>query len=309
MIKIPTSEILPLELGGLSGRLLKLEPRTDTDVNLLLVYGVHASLERMYSTAQFHSSYGQVWMPDMPGFGGMDSFYKVGLKPSIESYADYLYTVVKAYKLDKKKLRIFAMSFGFLLATRMLQKHPELSDNIEFVISFVGFGRTADFSLDIFNKFYTKPFLRLASTKTGGALISIFIFNRVSLRILFKLFKYLNHNPKYRHETPEEETGAVEMELDLWTINDARTRFYTYQVLSDFDLTKGTKKIHLPLHDLTTPTDQYLDNQSVSKTLSKLYKDYKSYTVKLELHAPSVIGDEETVSKIYPDEIKELLSQ
>lgn len=309
MIKIPTSEILPLELGGLNGRMLKLEPRTDADTDLLLVYGVHASLERMYSTAQFHSNYGRVWMPDMPGFGGMDSFYKVGLMPSIESYADYLYTVVKAYKLDKKRLRIFAMSFGFLSATRMLQKHPELSDNVEFVISFVGFGRTSDFSLDTFDKFYTKPLLKMASTKTGSALISILVFNRLSLRILFKIFKYLNPNPKYRHKTPEEEAEAIEMELDLWTINDARTKFYTYQVLSDFDLTKVTRKINLPLHDLTTPTDQYFDHKSVNKTLSRLYESYRSHTAMLELHAPSVIGDEETVSKIYPDEIKDLLSQ
>ncbi len=309
MIKIPTNEILPLNLGGLKGRMLKLEPRSNSDADLLLIYGVHASLERMYSTAQFHSNYGRVWMPDMPGFGGMDSFYKVGLLPSIESYADYLYTVVKAYKLDKKRLRIFAMSFGFLSVTRMLQKHPELSDDVEFVISFVGFGRTSDFSLDTFEKFYTKPLLKLASTKLGSALISTLVFNRVSLRFMFKMFKYLNPNPKYRHETPEKELEAIEMELDLWTMNDARTKFYTYQVLSNFDLTKETRKIDLPLHDLTTPTDQYFDHKAVNKTLSKLYDEYNSHTAKLELHAPSVIGDEKTVSKIYPDEIKDLLSQ
>lgn len=309
MIRIPEEEIENINLGGLNGRLLKLEPRTDLSTDMLLVYGVHSSLERMYSTAQFHSNYGRVWMPDMPGFGGMDSFYNIGLEPTIDNYADYLYTFLKAYKLDNKKIRLFAMSFGFLSLTRMLQKHPEIAENTEFVISFVGFGRTTDFSINTFDKPYTTPALRFASTKTGSALISTLVFNRFSLRILFSIFRLVNPNPKYRHESKEKQDEAVEMELDLWTSNDARTKFYTYRVLSDFDLTENSEKLNLNLYDMTTPTDQYFDSKAVSKTLSKLYEKSSSYTANIKLHAPSVIGDEIAVSKVYPDSIKKFLSQ
>lgn len=309
MIEIPENDLLPLEVGGLKGRLLKLSAKESEDKNILLVYGVHSSMERMYTTAKFHNRYGKVWMPDLPGFGGMDSFYKIGREPDLDSYADYLYTFIRTYKLDKKKIRIVAMSFGFLVVTRMLQKYPQLHDNIEFVVSFVGFGKTEDFSVDTFKKPIIKISLKLSNTKLGSWLIGTLLFNKVSLRVMFKLFRLFNPNPKYRHDSKREQDQATEMELELWSNNDARTKFYTYKVLSDFDLTKGQKPLPLDLYDIVTPTDQYFDSKSVNRTLSQLYRSSVMYMANLRLHAPSVIGDEEVVAKIYPDSIKKILAK
>lgn len=309
MIKIPNNEISSLEVGGLHGRQLRISAKKDQDRDILLVYGVHSSMERMYTTAKFHSRYGRVWTPDLPGFGGMDSFYKIGRKADINDYADYLYTYMRTYKLDTKKLRIVSMSFGFLVTTRMLQKYPELTDNIEFVVSFVGFGRTSDFSVEAFDKSYNKIALKLADTRTGSALIRALLFNKLSLRAMFTVFRLINPNPKYRHNTKEGRAKAQEMELELWSKNDARTKFHTYRVLADFDLTKGQKPIHLNLYDMITPADQYFDSKAVSKTLKKLYMQSSTYMANLKLHAPSVIGDEDDVANIYPDAIKKILDK
>lgn len=309
MIKIPDNEISSLEIGGLHGRQLRIVARNDQDRDILLVYGVHSSMERMYTTAKFHSRYGRVWMPDLPGFGGMDSFYKIGRKADIDDYADYLYTYVRTYKLNNKKLRIVAMSFGFLVTTRMLQKYPQLTDDIEFVVSFVGFGRTSDFSVNTFDKTYIKIAMKLTDTKFGSALIGALLFNKLSLRVMFAIFRVTNPNPKYRHATKEGRASAQEMELELWSQNDARTKFHTYKVLSNFDLTKGQNPIKLDLYDMITPADQYFDSKAVSKTLKKLYKKSSTYMANLKLHAPSVIGDEEEVANIYPDAIKKILDK
>ncbi len=309
MIKIPTKEISSLNVGGLKGRLLKLDSRGKHNTDILLIYGIHSSIERMYTTAKFHSGYGRVWMPDLPGFGGMDSFYTVGRKPNIDDYADYLYSCIKALKLDSKRIRIVSMSFGFLAVTRMLQKHPELTDNIEFVVSFVGFGKTADFSYSTLTRPSSKIFLKFGSTKIGSEFIRLVLFNKISLRAMFTAFRFVKPNPKYKHETAKARSAATEMELDLWSNNDARTKFYTYKVLSNFDLVKGQKPIDLSLYDITTPTDQYFNNSSVSATLSKLYKKSSTYTANLKLHAPSVIGNEEEVANIYPEAIKKILAE
>ena len=50
------------------------------DRNILLIYGHHAMLERWWGLVENLNLYGTVTMPDMPGFGGMDSFSKIGQK-------------------------------------------------------------------------------------------------------------------------------------------------------------------------------------------------------------------------------------
>lgn len=287
--------------------MLKMPAQTTSDKEILLLYGVHSSLERMYSNAQFHSRYGNVTMPDMPGFGGMDSFYKIDRVPDLDSYADYLYTFIRTYKLDKKKIRIVAMSFGFLAVTRLLQKHPELTDNVEFVVSFVGFGRATDFEYPTMNRVSTRRAIKFGSAKFGSKLVKILVFNKLSLRLMFAVFRLFN--PKYKHENAAARNEATAMELDLWTKNDTRTRFYTYGLLADFDLTKNQKPIKLIEHNLTTDKDQYFDAERVKKTLKKLYKTNYEYKANMPLHAPSIIGTEHEVAKIFPAPVKKILAK
>lgn len=308
MVVISKGQIKSINISGLGGRMLEVPAKKASKTkDILLVYGVHSSIERMYSTAQFHSNYGNVISPDLPGFGGMDSFYKIGLEPTLDSYADYLYTFVKTYKLNDKKIRIVAMSFGFLVATRMLQKYPELIKNIEFVVSFVGFGKTSDFNYPALENPFYRFMMKVGSTKTGSRMISIVVFNRFSLKVMFRIFR--SFNPKYDHKNAHDRDEAIEMELELWTKNDTRTKFFTYKLLGELDLTKGSKKLDLELYDIVTPSDQYFDDKSVSKTLAKLYKKTSTHTANMKLHAPSVIGDEAAVFDIYPSSIKKILNR
>ncbi len=68
--------VFDFELKGLKGRYWHAPPlnkKLDSHV-LVIVYGHHASLERNLGLAQYLRRFGQVIMPDLPGFGGMDSF-------------------------------------------------------------------------------------------------------------------------------------------------------------------------------------------------------------------------------------------
>lgn len=111
---------------------------------ILIIYGLHASLERMIGMAEDLNQYGGVTLPDLPGLGGMDSFYKIGEKPSLDNMADYLATFVKM-RYRRKKVTIVGMSFGFVIVTRMLQKYPELRSKVNTVVSVVGFVHKDDF--------------------------------------------------------------------------------------------------------------------------------------------------------------------
>src|SRR5690606_29130786 len=113
---------------------------------ILLVYGHHASLERMFGLAEELNKYGSITMPDLPGFGGMESFYKIGEKPTLDNLADYLASFIKL-RYKRRRVSILAMSFGFLVVTRMLQRYPELVKKVDVLVSIVGFCHHQDFKM------------------------------------------------------------------------------------------------------------------------------------------------------------------
>src|SRR6266536_475449 len=78
----PADFIVPLDVNGLSGRMLHMPAPKGKGAEILIIYGQHSSLERWWGLMQYINHYGAVTMPDLPGFGGMESFYKLGKKPT-----------------------------------------------------------------------------------------------------------------------------------------------------------------------------------------------------------------------------------
>src|SRR5579863_9493933 len=107
--------VVQLNINGLRGRMLRL-PAKRRNREILLIYGHHASLERFFGLAEMLNDYGAVTMPDLPGFGGMQSFYRLGITPSIDNLADYLATFIKL-RYKRRRLTIIGLSFGFTVVT------------------------------------------------------------------------------------------------------------------------------------------------------------------------------------------------
>src|SRR5262245_58751422 len=116
----------PLQVDGLSGRVLRLPAPNGKTRRLVLFYGHHSSLERWAGLAKALRDFGSVTMPDLPGFGGMTSFYTQGKKPTLDNFADYAASFINQ-EFPDGKITLVGMSFGFAVATRMLQRHPELT--------------------------------------------------------------------------------------------------------------------------------------------------------------------------------------
>src|SRR5580700_10469282 len=140
--------IVPLNINGLDGRMLRMPAPPKKNAELLFIYGHHSSIERWWGMMQVLNRYGAVTMPDLPGFGGMDSFYKIGKKPSIDNMADYLAAFVKM-RYKRKPVTIVGMSFGFVVATRMLQRFPELAKKVDLLVSVAGFAHRDDFTFSV----------------------------------------------------------------------------------------------------------------------------------------------------------------
>jgi pimeloyl-ACP methyl ester carboxylesterase len=101
IIEIPKNYIAPIDINNLKGRCLNL-PNKSSSRKILFIYGHHSSLERWWGLMQALNEYGDVTMPDLPGFGGMDSFYKIGKKPTLDNMADYLKKFIKQHYKEEK---------------------------------------------------------------------------------------------------------------------------------------------------------------------------------------------------------------
>src|SRR4030095_591910 len=140
--------IAPLYMNGLRGRMLRMPPPKNKKREILFVYGHHSSLERWWGVVQVLNRYGGVTMPDLPGFGGMESLYKIGEKPDMDTMADYLAAFVK-WRYKNRRVTIIGLSYGFTVVTHMLQRYPDLVKKVDLLISVVGFVHHEDF---IFSK-------------------------------------------------------------------------------------------------------------------------------------------------------------
>lgn len=296
--------IKPLNMNGLSGRMLRMPAGKGKRREILLVYGHHSSLERMYGIAEALNEYGAVTMPDLPGFGGMDSFYKIGMKPTLDNFADYLASFVKL-KYRGKKVTLVGMSLGFVIITRMLQRYPELVRKVDVVISVVGFSHKYDLT-------FSKPrytFYRVLSTVFSGRLSSKFFYNVCLHPALIRTAYSKTHNAKKKLAdlTPEEEKAAIEFEVNLWRDNEVRTYMKTTTIMLTLDNCK--KQVDLPVHHISVDNDQYFDHAVVEQHLRVIYNDFTEHVAVIPNHAPSILATKEEADPFIPKTIKKLLSK
>lgn len=302
--KIAADYILPLNINGLQGRMLRAPSTSTKQREILLVYGHHAVLERWWSLVENLTPFGNVTMPDLPGFGDMESFSKIDTKPTLDAYADYLAAFIKL-RYRNKRLTIYAVSYGFLVVTRMLQRYPELTKKVDLLVSAVGFMHRDDLIFKKFNKKLYKRIARLFATKMISGIIRYGFLNRVVLRYLYR------HLPSSKRRmieiTPEQFESSMDFEVVLWQANDVRTHWLTTSEFLNLD--NCQKQIALPVTHLVTPHDYYINNLSVEQHMCQVFKDYRQITIKSKAHVPSVIADKKAMAVMVPAELKRLLGK
>lgn len=296
--------IAPLSVNGLDGRMLHLPAPPRKNREILFVYGHHSSLERWWGLVQDLNQYGTITMPDLPGFGGMDSFYSIGKEPTIDALADYLASLVKL-KYKRKKVTIIGLSFGFVIVTRMLQRCPELIGKVDLLISVVGFTHKNDFIFsDTRMKFY----------RTGTKLFSGYIASKIFRNILLNpvVLKLAYHHTrggseKFSKMEKDLHKRTMKFEIYLWHCNDVRTHMFTSH--SFLNLDNCQQKIDLPVWHISVDADRYFDNHSVMQHLNVIFNEANEARTSAASHAPSIIADMETAAPMIPKEIRRILAK
>lgn len=297
-------KISELNINGLRGRMLYLPAPKNKKREILLIYGHHASLERMFGIAANLNRHGAVTIPDLPGFGGMQSFYTIGMKPTVDNYADYLAAFIKLW-YKRKRITIVSMSFSFLIVTRMLQKYPDIGKKIDILVSSVGFVHYEDFRL---------PRYQQAGLKALGSIFQYsfpaFMFRHTVLLspVIRGFYNFIGtgHSKMKDAKDKEIKRQRIDAEIKLWHINDLRTRMKTMGDMFRVDLcTKG--EVDLAVHHVFVDGDRFFDNKVVEQHMRIIYKDFVGLETSIKGHMPSIVANAKEAEPFVPRKLKKLL--
>lgn len=285
--------IVPININGLRGRMLRLPPKRNKKREILLIYPHHSSIEKYVGLAEAFNDFGGVTMPDIPGFGGMDSFYKVGITPSLESFADYLATLIKL-RYRNRRFTIAGISFGFLVVTRMLQKYPEIAKKVDLAVSVFGFTHHEELNI-------MRPKLhahRLAYRFLAQRLPAAFFRNVFLHPTTIRAF----YNRKY-----PESHGLHDFEVYLWRHNDLRTHMraaHTRLTVNNLE-----ERVDLPLHHVYMTNSDELDNAVVEQHLQVVFAETHTYPLRLKKQCLMAVPDKRAARAWIPDGLKIILRQ
>ena len=300
----PADYIVPLLMNGLQGRMLHVPAPKNKNREILFIYGHHSSLERWWGVIQDLNQYGAVTVPDLPGFGGMQSLYRIGEKPTVDTLADYLAAFIKL-KYKRRRITIAGLSFGFVVATRMLQRYPDLVKKVDLLVSVAGFAHKDDFA-------FSKPryLFYLSTARFFSMRLPAIFFRNIALHPLLLHTVYSkthNAKEKFKNLTPEQKKEMMNFEVHLWHCNDVRTYMKTSAEFLTVDNCK--QQVDLPVWHVSVEADQYFNNHMVEQHMRVIFTDFIEVKSSMDSHAPSIIADKKTAAPLFPPKLRRKLNK
>lgn len=290
--------IEPIHINGLKGRMLRIPGPKGSKNEILLIYGHHASLERIFGLAELLSRSGTVIVPDLPGFGGMDSFYKIGQKPSINTYADYLSAFIKL-RYKRKHFRAVGFSYSVPILINTFQKYPEIAKKCDMLVSFAGFVHKEDFALRKRSILGIKLLSVIFSRQLPAWTFQTLLLHRPFIKMSYWLVA--DRHQKIKNADYDEQKKRIDFEATLWTINDFRTRMATAGEMFTIDLCSYSLKV--PVHHIIAGNDIYFHKDVVEQHMKIIFEKYYGYQTELPNHAPSIIASAEEIKPYFPKKV------
>lgn len=262
---LPTDHIIPLNINGLEGRMLYL-PTPKSKRQILFVYGQHASLERWWGLILGLNAYGSVTAPDLPGFGGMDSFYKIKQSATLDNYADYLAAFIKL-RYKQRHLTIIGVGFGLAVATRLLQRYSSLTEQVDCLVSIGGFAHGSDFLLTDWQRIWRRLISAVGSRRWPALAFRYFMLGMLQRT----MFNNQGSQPEAVQLTAAELVAQQDYEANLWRLNDVRTHMRVTQEC--LRLNNCLQPVALPVYHLAL--ESTFDNHAVEQHLRIIFKDFR----------------------------------
>lgn len=295
--------ITPLNMNGLQGRMLRLPASNKKTKEILFVYGHHSTIGQWIPVINELSKYGSVTVPDLPGFGGMGSLYKIHEKPSVDELADYLASFIKL-RYKRRRVTIFGWSFGFVVATRMLQRYPDLAKKVDLLVSLGGFSHYDDFASGP-GQYMNNVCSKLLSTR-----ILSWGFRHTSLQSIIWHSTYDQsgiYRKKLKKLAAEVYQYDSESELQLWRVNDVRTHMATIWALRRLD--NCQRPLDIPLWHLSISNGFMMEEQLVIQHLLVIFNDFHTPRPITLTTGPNDSDNQSTLSFVIPASLRRILAK
>lgn len=300
----PADFIMPLYMNGMRGRMLRLRPSPRKQREILIVYGEHTSLERIFNFAETLNTYGGVTVPDLPGFGGMQSFYRLREKPTVDNLADYLAAFVKL-RYKNRRLTIVGIGHGFTVLTRMLQRYPKIVKKVDLVVSLGGYVHHEDLNLNKYDYYALRFSAGLLSKQPMSVLAKLF------MQPAFIRWTYLTINSrssKLAGQSADERDQRIAFETHLWRTNDLRTQMFSTVTALKLDLCDS--QVPLPVYHVGLRNGKDINEDLVEQHLNIVYKKVHVYTSSLKVPTMSVaFYDSKDSNRLIPTNLKKLFTK
>jgi pimeloyl-ACP methyl ester carboxylesterase len=296
----PAEFIMPININGMDGRMLRVDSHNRHNRReILVIYDMQSNLEKWWGLAVALKSYANVTLIDLPGLGGMDSFYSIGRKPNLDNMADYIASFIKL-KYKRKSLSIIAIGFGFTLVTRMLQNNPDIENKVHSVICINGYSHKDDFNIKNSDRRIMKVYSFICSTKPVSDILRLTLNNTPMLKLKYPLSKI-----KGTRKGPSKEF-IRQFKIDLVKATDLRTKMHLNLELLNLDNCKI--RINKPLWHITTSnSDQNVDLKLVEQHFRVIFDSYHHLPTKISGAMPLVMNDEKVAIKYLPAKVRRLL--
>jgi pimeloyl-ACP methyl ester carboxylesterase len=292
-----------LYVNGMTGRVLRMPPSKNKTREILLLYGHHSSLERMFGIAEVLHKHGAITMPDLPGFGGMDSFYKIDQKPTLDNYADYLASLIKL-RYKRRRFTVIAMSFSVPLIIRTLQKYPDLARKVDFVVSISGFAHRDDFIFKFREYWGLRTLAYILAKPIAAAIVSKLVLNKHVIKLAYTSVSK-RHSKMKDAKTSIELQKRIEFESRLWKINDLRTRASTITMMLTIDVCD--QKVATQAYHITATADRYFDHKIVEQHLHVVFNSLELIPSEMGNHAPTIIATAKEALPYIPKRLRQIL--
>ncbi|MHB1864702.1 MAG: hypothetical protein ACYCPS_00865 [Candidatus Saccharimonadales bacterium] len=293
----PAEFIMPLNINGMEGRMLRVGAQNRHNRReILVIYDMQSNLEKWWGLVVALKSYANVTMIDLPGLGGMESFYSIGLKPTLDNMADYVASFIKL-KYKRKRLSIIGLGFGFVLVTRMLQRNPEVGSKVNMAICLNGYAHKDDFRIKEADRRIMKFYSYIGSIKPISDILKLIMYNDLSLKARYPINKV-----RSTRGGPSKEF-LRQFQIDLIKSTDLRTRMFLNVQLLKLDNCKS--RINQTLWHITTSnSDQNVDQRLVEQHFSIIFDKYYHLPTKIGGKMPLVLNDQKLARKFLPAKVR-----
>ncbi len=290
----------PLTVDGLHGRVMRHPIRKEgKGRTIVFVYGIHGSLERFYGVIHFLARFGTVIAPDLPGFGGMDPFYKVHKRPSLDAFADYLAGYIER-EIPEGKITIVGLSYGFVVAMRLFVRHPRLAARVDMTISLMGMTQGSDLAMGRLNRMTAEAVMALARTPVTSMAFRYIVSRQWMLQLM-----YPRSHPKMRALAAGTRRDFIEFESYLWKCNDLRTWGTCLHEL--LNLEPPGRRIPMTVHNIYTERDHWLNVPRAEAHMREVFADVISYNSSISNHGGVAYEDESEAYDMIPPDMTGLL--